>query len=81
MPWNIDALVEGFAEGCEVRFGSVQLSGQAALRAFFESLSYWFNGWGASIRTWEWRYQKSSEQFDPTRRFAEEFDHLAGYGT
>jgi nuclear transport factor 2 (NTF2) superfamily protein len=39
MPWNIDALVEGFAEDCQVRFGNVQLSGRAALRAFFESRS------------------------------------------
>ena len=25
MPWNIDALVEGFTDDCEVRFGNVQL--------------------------------------------------------
>ena len=37
MPWNIDALVEGFTEDCEVRFGNVQLRGRAALRAFFEA--------------------------------------------
>jgi nuclear transport factor 2 (NTF2) superfamily protein len=39
MPWNIDALVEGFTEGCEVRFGNVQLRGRAALRAFFQARS------------------------------------------
>ena len=35
MPWNIDALVAGFTEDCEVRFGNVELRGQQALRAFF----------------------------------------------
>jgi nuclear transport factor 2 (NTF2) superfamily protein len=39
MPWNIDALVEGFTADCEVRFGNVQLRGRAALRAFFETRS------------------------------------------
>jgi nuclear transport factor 2 (NTF2) superfamily protein len=39
MPWNIDALVEGFSEDCEVRFGNVQMRGRAALRAFFEARS------------------------------------------
>jgi nuclear transport factor 2 (NTF2) superfamily protein len=39
MPWNIDALVEGFTDDCEVRFGNVQLRGRDALRAFFETRS------------------------------------------
>ncbi len=39
MPWNMDALVEGFTEDCEVRFGNVQLRGRSALRAFFEARS------------------------------------------
>ena len=39
MPWNIDALVDGFSEDCEVRFGNVQLHGRSALRAFFEARS------------------------------------------
>ena len=39
MPWNIDALVEGFTQDCEVRFGNVQLRGRDALRAFFEARS------------------------------------------
>src|SRR5438128_1416102 len=39
MPWNIDALVEGFTQDCEVRFGNVQLRGRSALRAFFEARS------------------------------------------
>ena len=39
MPWNIDALVEGFAEDCEVRFGNVQLRGRLALHAFFQARS------------------------------------------
>jgi nuclear transport factor 2 (NTF2) superfamily protein len=39
MPWNIDALVEGFTDDCEVRFGNVQLRGRDALRAFFEARS------------------------------------------
>jgi nuclear transport factor 2 (NTF2) superfamily protein len=39
MPWNIEALVEGFAEDCQVRFGNVELAGRAALRAFFETRS------------------------------------------
>ncbi len=34
MPWNIDALVEGFAEDCEVRFGNVQLSGASRAAGF-----------------------------------------------
>jgi hypothetical protein len=38
-PWNIDALVEGFTQDCEVRFGNVQLRGRDALRAFFETRS------------------------------------------
>src|SRR5438105_12927295 len=39
MPWNIDALVDGFTEDCDVRFGNVALRGRAALRAFFEARS------------------------------------------
>src|SRR6266852_1551449 len=39
MPWNIDALVEGFTADCEVRFGNVQLRGRDALRAFFQTRS------------------------------------------
>ena len=36
MPWNIDALVDGFTEDCTVRFGTVpEFRGRAALRAFF----------------------------------------------
>jgi nuclear transport factor 2 (NTF2) superfamily protein len=36
MPWNIEALVDGFTEDCVVRFGSVaQFTGRDALRQFF----------------------------------------------
>jgi hypothetical protein len=37
MPWNIDALIEGFTADCEVRFGTVQLRGRDALRAIFRT--------------------------------------------
>jgi nuclear transport factor 2 (NTF2) superfamily protein len=38
MPWNIDALVDGFTDNCVVRFGTVpEFRGREALRAFFES--------------------------------------------
>jgi nuclear transport factor 2 (NTF2) superfamily protein len=38
MPWNIDALVDGFTDDCIVRFGTVpEFRGREALRAFFES--------------------------------------------
>ena len=40
MPWNIDALVEGFTDNCIVRFGTVpEFQGRAALRAFFKARS------------------------------------------
>jgi len=36
MPWNIDALVAGFADDCVVRFGTVpEFRGRETLRAFF----------------------------------------------
>ena len=36
MPWNIDALVAGFADDCVVRFGTLrEFRGREALRAFF----------------------------------------------
>ncbi len=35
MPWNIEALVDGFTPDCVVRFGCVSLQGRDALRAFF----------------------------------------------
>ena len=35
MPWNVEALVAGFTRDCVVRFGSVELQGQQALRDFF----------------------------------------------
>jgi nuclear transport factor 2 (NTF2) superfamily protein len=36
MPWNLEALVEGFTEDCVVRFGTVpEFTGREALRAFF----------------------------------------------
>jgi nuclear transport factor 2 (NTF2) superfamily protein len=38
MPWNVDALVDGFTDDCVVRFGTVpEFRGREALRAFFES--------------------------------------------
>jgi nuclear transport factor 2 (NTF2) superfamily protein len=38
MPWNIDALVDGFTDDCVVRFGTVpEFRGRDALRAFFEA--------------------------------------------
>jgi nuclear transport factor 2 (NTF2) superfamily protein len=40
MPWNIDALVEGFTEDCVIRFGTVpEIRGRAALREFFTTRS------------------------------------------
>lgn len=40
MPWNVDALAEGFTEDCVVRFGSVpEFSGREAVRAFFRTRS------------------------------------------
>jgi len=40
MPWNIDALVDGFTEDCVVRFGTVpEFSGRDKLRAFFTARS------------------------------------------
>ena len=40
MPWNIDALVDGFTEDCVVRFGTVpEFRGRAALRDFFTARS------------------------------------------
>jgi nuclear transport factor 2 (NTF2) superfamily protein len=36
MPWNIDALVAGFADDCVVRFGTLrEFRGREALRDFF----------------------------------------------
>ena len=36
MPWNVDALVDGFTDDCVVRFGIVpEFRGREALRAFF----------------------------------------------
>ena len=40
MPWNIDALVNGFTEDCVVRFGTVpEFRGRDALRKFFMARS------------------------------------------
>jgi FtsP/CotA-like multicopper oxidase with cupredoxin domain len=40
MPWNIDALVDGFTENCVVRFGTLgEFRGHEALRAFFTARS------------------------------------------
>ena len=40
MPWNIDALVDGFTEDCVVRFGTLaEFRGREALRAFFTGRS------------------------------------------
>lgn len=40
MPWNVDALVNGFTEDCVVRFGTVpEFSGRDKLRAFFMARS------------------------------------------
>ena len=40
MPWNIDALVDGFTEDCVVRFGTVaEFHGRDKLRAFFTARS------------------------------------------
>ncbi len=40
MPWNINALVEGFTEDCVIRFGTVpEIRGRAALRDFFTTRS------------------------------------------
>jgi len=40
MPWNIDALVDGFTEDCAVRFGTLaEFRGRDKLRAFFAARS------------------------------------------
>ena len=40
MPWNIDALADGFTEDCVVRFGTVpEMHGREAVRAFFKTRS------------------------------------------
>jgi nuclear transport factor 2 (NTF2) superfamily protein len=40
MPWNIDALVDGFTEDCVVRFGTLaEFRGREALRTFFTTRS------------------------------------------
>jgi nuclear transport factor 2 (NTF2) superfamily protein len=40
MPWNIDALVDGFTDDCVIRFGTLgEFRGREALRAFFTARS------------------------------------------
>jgi nuclear transport factor 2 (NTF2) superfamily protein len=40
MPWNVDALADGFTEDCIVRFGGVpEFQGREAVRAFFKTRS------------------------------------------
>jgi nuclear transport factor 2 (NTF2) superfamily protein len=40
MPWNADALADGFTDDCIVRFGSVpEFTGREAVRAFFRARS------------------------------------------
>jgi nuclear transport factor 2 (NTF2) superfamily protein len=40
MPWNVDALVDGFTEDCVVRFGTLPpFRGREALRSFFANRS------------------------------------------
>jgi len=40
MPWNVDALADGFTDDCIVRFGSVpEFRGREAIRAFFKTRS------------------------------------------
>src|SRR5260370_9808441 len=40
MPWNVDALVDGFTEDCVVRFGTLPpFRGREVLRTFFASRS------------------------------------------
>jgi nuclear transport factor 2 (NTF2) superfamily protein len=40
MPWNIDALVDGFTDDCVVRFGTLpEFHGKEALRKFFTARS------------------------------------------
>jgi nuclear transport factor 2 (NTF2) superfamily protein len=40
MPWNVDALVDGFTDDCVVRFGTVpEFRGREALRALFTARS------------------------------------------
>jgi nuclear transport factor 2 (NTF2) superfamily protein len=40
MPWNIEALVDGFTDDCIVRFGNVaEFHGREVLRAFFTARS------------------------------------------
>jgi nuclear transport factor 2 (NTF2) superfamily protein len=40
MPWNIDALVNGFTEDCVIRFGTVaEFRGRERLREFFTARS------------------------------------------
>jgi nuclear transport factor 2 (NTF2) superfamily protein len=40
MPWNVDALVDGFTEDCVVRFGTLPpFRGREVLRTFFANRS------------------------------------------
>jgi nuclear transport factor 2 (NTF2) superfamily protein len=40
MPWDVDALVDGFTEDCRIRFGTIpEFRGREALRTFFRTRS------------------------------------------
>src|SRR5262245_63465164 len=40
MPWDVDALVDGFTADCRVRFGTIpEFRGHEALRTFFSTRS------------------------------------------
>jgi nuclear transport factor 2 (NTF2) superfamily protein len=81
MPWNIDALVDGFTEDCVVRFGTVpEFRGRDALRAFFTARSSKQTGYRLSKQFRSLMNDTIANVWDGEWRDAESGVAMRGYG-
>ena len=81
MPWNIDALVDGFTEDCVVRFGTVpEFRGRDALRAFFKARSSKQNGYRLTKQFRSLMNDTIANVWDGEWRDAESGVAMHGYG-
>jgi nuclear transport factor 2 (NTF2) superfamily protein len=81
MPWNIDALVDGFTEDCVVRFGTVpEFRGRDTLRAFFKARSSKQTGYRLNKQFRSLMNDTIANVWDGEWRDAESGVAMRGYG-
>lgn len=81
MPWDIDALVNGFTEDCEIKFGTLApFRGREALREFFTARSRKQKGYRLKKQFRTLMNDKMSNVWDGEWEDAETGRKMKGFG-